>query len=89
MKIIFKYAIKWRGATTVKMPLGAKVIHADAQGDELVLWAIVNPNTEVIEKTFEVFYTGEEIFSFEHPYSHISTIQSDGLVYHIFEITTP
>lgn len=72
------------------MPIGARVISAQNQGNDLCLWAIVDPKAEKQVRRFCVYGTGHPVFAFKHPViksaDFIATVQFPeyGLVLHVF-----
>lgn len=75
----------------VELPTGARVISAQAQGNDLCLWAIVDPTQEKRARQFSIYGTGHPVIGFSHPIikerNFIGTVQFyDGtLVLHVFE----
>lgn len=62
----------------------AKILDVQYQGDQLVMWALVDPERSAIERTFEVFGTGWDLPPAK--WTYIATVQAhNGLVWHIFE----
>lgn len=85
-RAVHKYSLKIGedGAATVDMPIGSRVLHVDAQGDLLSVWAMTGG--ELAPRTFWVFGTGHEIprdLSLEHRGSAL--MYSGMLVFHVFE----
>ena len=90
-KTIHKFKLSKKDKQTIKMPAGALILSCRIQGTKWMLWALVIPDAEEEERTFEIFGTGHPI-----PYDggvervFIETIQTEGdfgqsLVFHIFE----
>lgn len=84
MRRILKYNIdKGSLLQDIEMPRGADILNFQAQGENLVIWALVDMEyAEVEHRRFKVALTGE-YFPGEGKY--IGTVQSY-LVYHLFEI---
>jgi hypothetical protein len=88
MKKILKWVIN-HPILEIQMPIGSVILAAQAQGDNVCVWAIVDvdqPETEL--RTFEVYPTGtavHEDMGTERKY--INTVQLEGgaLVFHVFE----
>ena len=70
----------------LRIPAGAKVLHADCVGDSLFAWFLVNPEAMNETRKFRVFGTGFEIPE-DLNLKYIATAKmSDGvLIWHIFE----
>lgn len=84
MKTIYKYPVSV-GPNLLELPIGTKIIHFDAVGDSLRLWAeIPNPDSRTTTRTFRVYGTG---FDIEPDYGHVATcLMRDGLfVWHLYE----
>lgn len=84
-KKIFKYQIK-HGKT--KLPVGAQILAAGKQGDDICVWALVDPGNTLVD-TFAAFHTGEIMPP--EPGKYINTFllgdrQDD--VLHLFQLTT-
>lgn len=68
------------------MPKGAKVLSAQSQGDNICLWAMVDPSEVSENRHFVVIGTGHDV-----PELHlvfIDTVQLFGgsLIFHVFEV---
>jgi len=83
-KKIFKYPIGLYDFQDVTMHDGAWIIHAGYQGDQLCLWAIVDTNADYASKRIHILGTGHSMPK-GIMLRHLSTIQSDIFVWHIFE----
>lgn len=97
MNTIFKYSIRLSGTAMampkhqvigLTMPQKAHILTAQIQGDELVLWAEVNPKNEVEERVIEIIGTGGPISDLKPAQrrTYISTFQLGWFVGHIFEV---
>ena len=84
MKVtIWKYLLTPDGA--IEMPLGAIVLSAGIQGDDIFIWAIVNPSeTKRVIKRFITPGTGMEWENTSARF--INTVFLGRLVFHIFEV---
>jgi hypothetical protein len=78
MKMIYKYQIG-----TVQIPKGAKILTANRQGDDVVLWAEVDTTTDREHRTFRVFGTGFEI---PEGSTYINTFFDGPFVWHLYEV---
>jgi len=87
MKKIFKYPLEITDTQFVELPLGAEILTAQMQGNQLCLWAIVNTLPEAVKKNrrIEIIGTGNPMPIGDLKY--ISTFQmlGGGLVFHVFE----
>lgn len=85
---VWKFPLAITDTQTVMMPEGAKLLAAQMQGEQLCLWALVNPNSHRHQaRTIEILGTGNQAPDVAR--SYISTAQQFGgkLVWHIFELT--
>ncbi len=87
MKTVYKYPVpKMRGVYSLLLPKNSEFKSCQLQGDELALWAVVDPDEQEAEtRKIFVAFTGE---SFTFPkVNFIGTVQTPaGIVLHIFEI---
>lgn len=90
MKVVYKYPLSdWQ--ETIKMPKDAEILTAQIQGTTTYIWALVDTDNPIEERTFAIYGTGNEIKSCGEM-RYINTIfQNAGLsltsyVWHIFEI---
>lgn len=74
------------GRQDIEMPAGAEILHVDAQGGQVYLWARLHSENPLKEmRTFVVTGTGHEAPGQSYS-DYIGTVQSMGLVWHAFEI---
>jgi uncharacterized protein len=87
MKKIFKYPIEVVDEQVLVLPLGAKVLSAIAQGDDLVVYALVEPIVE-FKKNVEIRIagTGHEIAFDLQKFKFLNSISMYGgrLIWHVF-----
>lgn len=85
MQTIWKYRLTPGNPTRIEMPVGARVLCVQTQGDEPHLWALVTRDGETETRTFAVYGTGH-ILPVE-PGNYLGTFQMQGgaLVFHLFE----
>lgn len=86
MNIIYKYPLT--GVQTIlDLPIGARVLTVQMQGDTPVLWALIDQDEDITAK--RIFLSINTGVSFETPgvWAYLSTVTSDnGIVWHIGEI---
>jgi hypothetical protein len=84
---IWKYPLDPSLKQTLSLPVGAKILDVQVQDNTPCLWALVNENTQVKESRHLVMYfTGSDIP--DEPGDYIATFQLNGLVIHLFQIST-
>lgn len=90
-KTIWKYEITPSDFQEIIMPVGAKILDVQTQGDTPCIWALVNPNyTDTEVRIFEVFATGVPIkydMGVQREYIGTFQLMGGGLVFHLFEYT--
>ena len=71
----------------VKMPIGARILSSGVQGDEIMVWALVDPDPSVEEviRRLPVYGTGHEIAKSDQGLPFISTVFMGPLVFHVFD----
>lgn len=79
---IYKYPLKLEVVQKVEMPEDAKILSAQLQNGVLCIWALVSTDRELEDRTIHTIGTGWET---DFLYKFISTVQIDGLVWHIFD----
>lgn len=90
MKSIFKYPIQVADLQKVTMPIDAKILCVQVQrGEQVCLWAEVDPNAKLQARTIEIFGTGHALDESSRVY--IGTVQVAGgvLVWHVYERLAP
>ena len=86
MEYIYKYQLQITDIQKVEIPMNNKPLCVREQNGTLVLYALVNPEKEILNYEFEVFGTGHPIKSKTAVREYIDTVQmSNGLVWHIFK----
>lgn len=91
-KTIWKYVLVPKRGTfniLIDIPKGATVLTAREQGDDICIWAEVNPE-EPFEETriFEVFGTGHEMpidMKIDRKYIGTASIRGGYLIFHVYE----
>lgn len=75
------------GTTEVELPRGAKILTVDMQGDDLCLWAVVDPMAKTDVRLFRVFGTGHTIETLQmYDYVGTALAMEGALVCHVFEV---
>lgn len=85
---IWKFLLSPIDDQIIQMPTGAFVISAGMQEDQLMVWAIVNPEASKQGVRFKVYGTGD---SMSNPQTNkeqfIATVFSGPFAWHVFEVT--
>lgn len=94
LKAIYKYPLKVKPIQTVELPLTAKVLSADTQGQEIVIYGLVDVDMQ-LKESYEVqmFGTGHNLGSDIEEYTFLDTIRMNNgnLMVHVFykKLSTP
>jgi hypothetical protein len=81
---IYKYPIEVTDSQTARIPEGAQILDTQMQNGTPCIWALVDPDAVLRDRTVYVFGTGHHVPS--EPLQHIGTFQIMGgnLVFHAF-----
>lgn len=86
---IFKYPIEIRDKVKVEMPLGSQIISVHRVGEELCLYAIVNPEIkDMTIKVIEIIGTGNPYksdLSVQRAFLGTVVLKKGAFVAHVFE----
>lgn len=89
MRTIYKYEIL--PGQSIPLPKGAAILSVGAQGDNMFLWAMIDPHEDVVSQVrcIEVYGTGHNIPE-QDSLVFIGTVMMRGgsLVFHVFERTS-
>ncbi len=84
LRVIYKYPLR-PGLQPVSVPYGALPLHADAQGRDIVIWFLVDPNAPAHDVTVLCLATGEVVTDDALAnLNHLSTVLIHSLVFHVF-----
>lgn len=87
MKRIYKYPLDMQGAAQIiNMHAGAELLAVQVQRDVPCIWALVNPDNQMMQREFLIVGTGHDLP--ERYGGHVGTFQLDGgnFVFHVFEL---
>jgi hypothetical protein len=90
MKAVWKYTLK--PVVTLDIPMGAEILTIREQGEDICLWALVDPEAEKEPRRFLVVGTGHTVPDpDEGPeislrYIGSAHLQRGSLVFHAFEV---
>jgi hypothetical protein len=85
MNRVFKYPLPVQGTVDILMPYGARILTIGAQGEDMFVWALVNPDLELEHQThrFHIVGTGHPCPFSAH--KHLETVIVGQFVWHVFE----
>lgn len=87
MKKVFKYLLEITDSNTLFLPVEYQILTVAMQGDELYLWALIDPNTEFLDRVkVRVAGTGHPIEEDIKKYLGTFMLHSGALVFHVFEV---
>lgn len=94
-RVVWKFILNWPGAHHPMMPAGADLLSVGFQGDDLVLWALVDPDAIAYPRPLAVLATGLPFPVEGRPLKHVGTAVHgatgggafpNGTVWHVFEV---
>lgn len=86
MRTIWKFPLEVTDLQTIQMPVDAHFLSVGQQDDELMLWALVDPENQLIPTTFAIYGTGHPIGAAESDEYHVGTVQVGPYVWHVFYV---
>ena len=69
----------------VRLPRGAHVLSAGAQGQSVMIWAEIDPGAEMVVRRFPVYGTGHKIDNTDASLHFIGTVFMGPFVWHVFD----
>ena len=87
MKTIFKYKLGTTDHQDIEFPKDTELISAQAIGEELYIWAKVDPEQHMEKREIRVIGTGHTVYD-DEKLRHLGTTQMFGgtLIWHVFEV---
>lgn len=87
-KQIWKYQLETTDWNEIEMPIGAEILTVQTQGENVCLWALVNPNEDKEKRVIEIIGTGNPVecdSKFTRKYINTYQLLEGRLVFHVFE----
>jgi hypothetical protein len=84
MRKIYKYPIALKECQTVDLTKGARVLTAQLQNGEIVMWAEVDPDEPMRVWLVYTVGTGTSFIADEHPGEYVATVQRGEFVWHLY-----
>ena len=81
MRTIWKFPIPLDATIEIKMPIGATLLTVQMQGSRPMLWAIVDPASDMVTRILRIAGTGTG----EPEGRYVGTWQHHGYVWHLFD----
>lgn len=85
MKVIWKAKLEGGGSSTIRLPKGAKILWVATQDGKPMIWALVDPDAEVIDIPVGVYATGENLPDDVGRFIGAFYLYGGTLVYHVFQ----
>lgn len=82
-KTIWKFPLAGDG--TVMMPIGAKILTVHGQGNDICVWAEVDPRMDKVERLLSVYGTGNPLPDNPGNYLGTAMLMGGALVFHVYE----
>lgn len=83
MDTIWKFQLLRTDRPSVFMPDNAQILHAEMQGGEICIWALVDPEARRVQRTFAIVGTGNP-FHDSGAWEHVGTVFDGPFVWHVF-----
>jgi hypothetical protein len=84
MFVIFKYPLALIRHQSISLPIFARILTVQFQGDQLCLWAAVDTSLSSVPVQVYIYGTGHEISERDLQAQYVSTVQGGGFVWHVF-----
>lgn len=81
---IWKFELKKDRTQLVKMPEKSEIMDIQMQNGKLVMWAMVDPESENIEVKINMYGTGWETNDNAIKDEYLATVQDGDFVWHLF-----
>ncbi len=86
MRTIWKFGLNRGDAVRIQMPQNARVLAAGVQGNDFVVWAVVDPSAPTVARRFAIRGTGHPVEPRTAEAAFINTVFMGPLVFHIFDL---
>jgi hypothetical protein len=86
MKRIWKWNLRVEDLQEYKMHEGAELLTVQAQGDEIQLWALVDPNARHVFRRIATYGTGYPVPDVSQKYVGTYQLHGGALVFHVFDL---
>lgn len=83
-RVIFKYQLDVTDIQKIRLHKDAQILSIQDQHDIVCLWALVNLEAPMEERTIEMYGTGHDVPAGR---THLGSVQNhDRFVWHVFEV---
>lgn len=87
-RVIWKFTV-YPGVSDIGMPSGSTILSVGAQGEDVAVWAMVDPSKVTRAHRVAALMTGMEFetLALAVPQNFVGTVQRpDGIVVHVFDL---
>lgn len=84
-KKIFKYPLEIEKEQTIEIPANARILTVKTQGNQIYLWAMVNPDHIPEKRKIRIYGTGHPVDIENIIYIGTVMTESENFVWHVFE----
>lgn len=84
MKTIWKFTLQPQ--CELEMPKGAQILSVREQGEDICLWALVDPAAEKVTRKFCGFGTGHDVPDGDMRFVGTAHLYGGSMVFHVFEV---
>ena len=84
---IWKFPLAVQDEQLIDVPKGSQILSVATQHGQLCVWAIVDPEAELLPHKFSVRGTGHAIVGDEGTYIGTAQMAGGQLVWHVFKVT--
>lgn len=86
MRTVFKYPVPFDDRFTLELPCVHELLHFDNQHEQPCLWALVDPESAPMKRSFRLAGTGHRIEETSLRFVGTAQFRSGSLVFHLFEV---
>lgn len=82
---IYKYTLDYEVVQKISLPVGYRILKLSIQNDNIVFWALINPDNQKIDVKFYLYGTGWDIKNLNKK-EYVGTVEAKHeLIWHIFK----
>jgi len=85
--VIWKWTLGMTDRQTLHIPMGARLLRVQVQGDYPRLWALCDPSAHSVPRILATYGTGAPVPDNPGVYIDSYLVAHDALVFHVFDVT--
>lgn len=85
-KVVWKYPVSIMDYFSLKIPFGGEILYFGLQKALPMLWVLVDPSKELIERKFRLARTGHDIVEKGLKYIGTVNVIKGTFIFHLFEL---